>query len=119
VKDYPWEYEQEFRIIIINKTESVYERIAIPIPKELICELEIMSAPERPFTSLDKEGFTAMGIDPKRIKNSKLGVCMDLLRNNAENILNQMDLWCGEEELEKICAYICSRKQCHPKEDKK
>ena len=105
VKDYPWEYEQEFRIVIQNQ-------IAIPIPKEIISRLEIMSAPEQPFTSKDKEDFSAMGIGADKIKESALGIHMNLLCNNRDSILEQLDQWCETDRCDYICTYIKSKKQC-------
>ena len=114
VKDYPWEYEQEFRIVIQNKTAHVYDQIAIPIPEDIISKLEIMSAPEQPFTSKEKEEFEALGIRPDKIKESTLGIHMNLLRNNRESILDQLDQWCEADRCDRICTYIRSKKKCVP-----
>ena len=114
VKDYPWEYEQEFRIVIHNKTTRVYGQIAIPIPEDIIPELEIMSAPEQPFTRKEKEEFQAQGIRPDKIKESTLGIHMNLLHNNKESILEQLDQWFEADQCDRICAYIRSKKSCVP-----
>ena len=112
VKDYPWEYEQEFRIVIRNKTKINYERIAIPVPKELFRHLEIMSAPERAFTAEEKRKLISLGIHPKKIKESKIGASMDLLKRNKADIAAQIDKWCGEEQCGNVCAYVKTKNKC-------
>ena len=34
IKDYPWEYEKEFRVVLINRTGRVIEKIQIDLPEE-------------------------------------------------------------------------------------
>ena len=118
IKNYPWEYEREFRIIIINKTDTVFERIALTLPSELIPTLEIMSAPEYTFTEEEKKRYVSFGIKPEKIKKSKLNINMDLLRNNREHILGQMDKWCDEDHCSNVCTYVRSKKKCTHKENK-
>ena len=91
IKNYPWEYEREFRIIIINKTDTVFERIALELPSELIPSLEIMSAPEYTFTEEEKKKYISFGIKAEKIKKSKLNIKMNLLRNERENITASSD----------------------------
>lgn len=118
IKNYPWEYEREFRIVIKNKTDTVYSRVAIPLPSELIPTLEIMSAPEYCFNDAEKKVYIDFGIKPEKIKKSKLNINMDLLRNNKDDILTQMDKWCDEEHCPNVCTYVRTKKKCIHKEDK-
>ena len=112
IKDYPWEYEQEFRLVICNKTNVDYEAIAIPLPKKLVPHLEIMSAPERHFTETEKKKLTSLGVSFNKIKKSDLGICMDLLKRNKMDIAAQIDKWCSEEECGNVCAYVRMKNKC-------
>lgn len=115
VKDYPWEYESEFRIVIKNKTDKTFDRIAIPFPKEIVPHFEIMSAPEHAFSKEERSKFISMGIKAERIKESRLKINMDLLRNNKYDILRQIDKWCEEEYFTDICSFVSSKKKCEHK----
>lgn len=112
IKNYPWEYEREFRVIIKNKTAVSYERIAIPISQAFIEELEIMSAPEHSFTDSEKEDYISLGIKPKRIKKSSLNIKMDLLKGNKADILEQIDVWCDEDQCGTICSFVKTKNRC-------
>ena len=116
IKDYPWEYEREFRILIKNKTDLLYERLAIHIPPEIISSLEVMSAPERKFTEKEREKYISLGIKPEKIKESRLGVRMNLLENNKKDIMEEIEKWCDEEQCLYFCNYVQLKKKC--KEEK-
>lgn len=119
IKDYPWEYEREFRIVIENKTEESFLKIALPLPKELIPTLEIMFAPEHLLTEEEKTEFIKLGIKEEKLMPSGLKIHMDLLKQNKEYILNQMNEWCEEDSCESLCAYIYGKKCCKYEEDRK
>lgn len=112
IKNYPWEYEREFRIIIKNKTAQTYGRIAIPVPDAIIDGLEVMSAPEYTFSDAEKADFIRLGIKPGKIKKSDLNIRMDLLRGNKADILEQIDAWCDEDQCGTICCFVQTRNKC-------
>lgn len=116
IKNYPWEYEREFRIIIKNKTAKSYERVAIPVPNTIIESLEIMSAPEYTFSDAEKENCIGLGIKPEKIKKSDLNIKMDLLRGNKADILEQIDAWCDEDQCGTICSFVKTRNRCAKQE---
>lgn len=111
IKNYPWEYEREFRVVIKNKTNEIYEKIAIPLSKEIIKTLEIMSAPEYVFSEKEKEQYISVGIKPEKIKKSKLNISMDLFYNNRKDFIKQIDKWCDEEDYLNIYTYIQKRQK--------
>lgn len=112
VKKYPWKYECEFRIVFLNKTNEVFEKIAIPIPENIIPTLEIMSGPENKFTEKDKIQYISYGIKREKIKDSDLKIKMDLFKNNKNNIISEIDDWCDDENCLEVCKYIKSKNKC-------
>lgn len=105
VKKYPWHYESEFRIIIYNNGDRIYDKIAIKIPDEIVSSFEIMSAPEYKFTKNEKQFFENVGISREKIKESKLQIQMDLLNNNIGDIFRYLDeLY--EKNDDKVCEYL-------------
>ncbi len=117
IKNYPWEYEREFRIIIYNKSKDDYEKLALYIPKEIMTSFEIMSAPEKEFTKEEKEKLVFSGIKPDKIKKSKLGIEMNLLKNNKADILSCVDKWLKEDDFKAVCEYIKLNKNCNEEKE--
>lgn len=97
--------------MIHNKTDVVYNHLAIPIPIDVINHLEVMSAPERCFTDAEKEELTRYGISLDRIKSSQLGVSMNLISQNRDGILEQLDELLGDNP-QIVCEYIRSKQKC-------
>lgn len=116
IKDYPWEYEKEFRIVIQIKGDEVYEKVAIPIPEDIKKQLKITSAPEYQFSEEEKDEFVSYGIKKENIGASKLTINMNLLRNNQKNIIAQIESWCDETSCDKVCEYIKNKKKCKEEE---
>ena len=62
IKDYPWEYEKEFRIVLINRTGRYIEKIKIDIPEEFRKskrrKLKIRLGPEVSNDKPDSSGKT-------------------------------------------------------------
>lgn len=112
VKSYPWEYESEFRIVIKNNTSKTFSKVAIVIPEEIIPSLEVMSAPEQSFSDELKKAFLSSGIVPEKIKESKLRIEMNLLKNNRKAIVEYIDKWFEEDSSTAICKYISSQNKC-------
>ena len=89
IKDYPWEYEKEFRIVFKNKTRFIFEHIEIEIPKESWEKLTVRFAPEWDPAELKKlrntqPGF--MGLQEDKIKYSSINIKMSLLERNKQEI---------------------------------
>lgn len=62
IKDYPWEYEKEFRIVLINKTGRHIEKIKIDLPENFRRlknrKLKICLGPEISNDQPDSNGIT-------------------------------------------------------------
>lgn len=83
IKAYPWEYEKEFRIVLINKTGNPYERLVIDFGN-IKKKKEILLGPEyHDECEIKSDSESAEQI---KYKKSKLGIKMDLVSRN-ENIL--------------------------------
>ena len=111
IKDYPWEYEREFRILIKNKTGKNHDRLAIKIPEKIYPSLKLRLAPElteKKFQSevKDLEGFQKFFISSKA-KESDLKISMDLLNRNKERIHEY-----AKEHASDICKVICEASNC-------
>lgn len=94
IKDYAWNYEKEFRIVIHIHGENVPERIAIPFSKKaLLNGLSVTTGPEATegvdVNPIDISRFTGLPVD--KIKKSKLNVKMDLLTRNKDLIAREFD----------------------------
>lgn len=110
IKKYPWNYENEFRIVIHNKNKTNYKRLAIPIDESIIKNLRIMFAPElnidkKLYTQI-KQKFIDLGIKEKNIETSKLNIRMNLLNRNKVNIVDSMESWCDNQNYRRVCSYI-------------
>lgn len=114
IKDYPWEYEHEFRIVIKNNTKKTFDRVAILIPDNIIKKLKLMSAPERKFDDELKHKLVSLGIKEENIEASKLRINMSLLKNNKDDIVSNIDLW-YDEKCGHVCEYISSIQKCNKK----
>lgn len=114
VKDYPWNYEREFRLVFKFEKEVQAEFIAIPLPQKLIDELEIMSAPECEFSEEEKSAYNSSGVKWEKMKKSNLNIKMDLLKRNKKSIIDEIEEWCGEEEMPQMCQHIKQKDGCNP-----
>ena len=86
VKDYPWEYEREFRFLFHNKTGKALDRIALKIPDKVYSKLKIAFAPESKIESLtENPPFNAFKTN--KISKSALDVKMDLLDRNRADVI--------------------------------
>lgn len=80
IKNYPWEYEKEFRIVLRNKTSEKIDRIAVKIPDKIVKEFRSIIGPENePIL----ENVVSDTLD-KKLVNSKLNIRMNLLANNKD-----------------------------------
>lgn len=115
IKDYPWEYEKEFRILLKNETAKKYNRLAIKIPREFYPELKLRLAPELSNTRLRRHKRTLNKIcnliNPK-VEESTLGIQMDLLKRNEYHIKEY-----AKEHSDTICKAIKEARECKSQED--
>lgn len=83
LKRYPWYYEREYRIVIINKTQNVYKKLAIPFRDNVLSskKLSIILAPES--LSTDENIWVERGFITKK---SDMNISMSLLARNRDEI---------------------------------
>ena len=89
LKRYPWEYEQEFRIVFINKRKETFPKISVPISDKLISEMRLMLAPEIDQKTTEETIAKYPEIREnlyRNIKKSKLAINMNLLERNKAAI---------------------------------
>ncbi len=98
VKDYSWNFEGEFRIVLINNTDIKYERLAVKIPEKVKASFGLMYAPEVEQRELvfEKKGIKELLLN--KIDSSNLGIRMDLLKRNEEDIMRYV----RDEKIEEI-----------------
>lgn len=116
IKDYPWEYEKEFRIIAKNKTEKSASKVRIKIPDSVMKKLKIRLAPETDDKSVifEKEGFKKY-LD-SRILGSGLGISMGLLQRNCREYEEYMKrVRNNESARKKYLMDVCEKIQCQEK----
>ena len=99
IKDYPWEYEKEFRVVLINRTGRVIEKIQIDLPEEFRTKknrkIKVRLGPEI-SSDEDFEKYRKEIVKKAEKKNgegylvsagkSSLGVRMDLLKRNQDDL---------------------------------
>lgn len=116
VKDYPWEYEKEFRIIAINRTEKSASKVRIKIPDSVMKKLKIRLAPETNDKTaiFEKEGFKKY-LD-SRIFKSGLRISMGLLQRNCREYEEYMKrVRNNESERKKYLMDVCDKIHCQEK----
>lgn len=112
IKDYPWEYEKEFRIVFKNNTGKHFDKIAVKIPNDILNTLKLSCAPEvdllEDITSL--KGFQKhLG---RQIMRSTLSIKMDLMKRNKQDIVENLGSIVDEENADCVCKSICSTSFC-------
>lgn len=106
VKDLPWEYEKEFRLVFINKTGKKIDRIRVDIPEEFQIrndrKLKVRLAPEiRSDKEFEKYRQMILSKGEKYrvvVQKSKLEINMDLLEKNRNDI---------NDHVQKNPDYLC------------
>lgn len=103
VKDYPWEYEKEFRIVI--KTKKSCDTVQLFMPEDMIPKLKIRFAPEIKRANLweqlkDLAGFRKYY--ESKFQYSSLNIEMSLIDRN----------------LDQFCRYIKGMKENNPEKYK-
>lgn len=112
VKDYPWEYEKEFRIIFKNNTGNDIGRIAIDVPPKIIKGLKLSYAPEVNLKEdiISLEGFQKYQMN--NIKRSALAIKMNLISKNRKDIIENLKSYNDENTAKELCEAICSTNLC-------
>lgn len=111
VKDYPWEYEKEFRIVFKNNSGNYIDRIAVDIPEKIMNKFKLSCAPE-----VEKEDVILLdGVKQylsRKIEHSSLSIKMDLVSKNISDIIENLKLTNDVESVRSICHDICSADLC-------
>ncbi len=117
IKDYAWEYEKEFRIVIKTNTGIEYERLEIEIPEEIYSKIKIKLGPETkyPFEKIfEKEGFK--NFLETKLEKSKLSVKMDMFNRNHRNMIdyisNEIKSGSDRSKIDDICKAIKKGDYC-------
>ncbi len=105
IKDYEWEYEREFRILImLHDNKNCDIKIAVPMD---ISTISILFAPEAGDDfreqSLHLPGFTKYTYN--LCSKSKLGINMNLAKHNKDAFLNYISI--NNEQ-----QYVCEKLKC-------
>lgn len=99
IKDYPWEYEKEFRIVIEITNKNIHRyindksKISIKLPELTIHKLEVKLAPEFNTSNIELEKYKnklkELGISS--VTSSDLAIKMNLLEryHNELNIIER------------------------------
>jgi hypothetical protein len=104
VKDYPWEYEKEFRIVFRMVCGKQYSKIAVSIAAiSAVAEITIGPECDNSVNCLEMNGFRKYFTS--KLKRSTLNVKMNLLERNRDAVLSSFrDILNGidKEKLEEI-----------------
>ncbi len=92
IKDYSWEYEREFRIVM--KTKDTMGKVAVYIPEEIISSIKVRFGPELERSYLQKkikkyDGLR--GLSKDQCLYSKLNICMNLFERNKDSLLDYLE----------------------------
>ncbi len=88
IKNYPWEYEKEFRLIFINHTGTTYKRLVVTIPESVRDKIKLRLAPELKFSDLRKNKNLKYirKMPESALVYSKLKIRMNLFSRNKESL---------------------------------
>ena len=94
VKDYPWNYEKEFRLLFKFKEKAPSEQIAFYFDRDIFAKargIKIMLAPNAEKSEEDRRHLAnTVGLKETQIENSKLKIHFDLFKRNKEDIAKQV-----------------------------
>lgn len=113
IKDYPWNYENEFRIVIKVKKEIIYEKIILKLPDIHVNKgcISIRLGPEM-FKNENESEKSPLETCDLTIEKSKLSIKMNLLDRNKEDIIDNIDKIFDGENYSKACKYMRDNKYC-------
>ena len=128
IKDYPWEYEKEFRLVFINKTGKKISKIKVDIPEEFRTKSKKIKVRLAPEISNRRDGMLAdsdfdnctkeICEKGKRyhisVMKSSLRINMDLLGRNKsdinDHVFNHPD-YLKEEVRKRVADYYSQGKK--------
>lgn len=92
IKNYDWNYEKEFRIIVKMKKE-VPEKIAIEIPKNKngVVDCSIITGPNKNDENNCKNISEILNISENNVSHHTLHMKMNLLEKNKKSIINNIE----------------------------
>lgn len=93
IKDYPWEYEKEFRLIFVNKTDVPVPRLAVKFSDSILSKLKIRLGPEMNKEDVQEKIFKDKGFKKYlfyKLLTSNLKIKMDLLNRNRKSIVIEL-----------------------------
>lgn len=110
IKYYPWEYEREFRIVFINKSQNDYDALFVDVPKELMKDSKVRLAPELKQSKFEKiTGLSCVGVTHTPLY-SGLAIRMNLFKRNIASLYDYLrDEFAAtspDVEANKICEMI-------------
>ena len=118
LKAYPWEYEREFRIVLINHSATPLKAIYIPIPEEVCTAVKLRLAPELNAEKYAKlSGLEYIGKDPRcKPQYSKLSINMNLFHRNRNSLPDYLRTEFAKDapdfSPEELCNLIREAKRC-------
>lgn len=117
IKNYSWEYEKEFRIIIKVKNGEQYECLYADIPAEVLASFKIKFAPEITKDEVRQTVETEKVLLDyliSKLDYSELDIKMGLLKRNCDSIIELLKRICTDyDRLAMVCKKIES--YCKPK----
>ncbi len=81
IKEYPWNYEKEFRIVIIDKQKRNFDRILLPFPEEIAKQMKLKTGKNC------VADYAKLPISKKQSSKSTLNIKMNLLKKNKYEVL--------------------------------
>ena len=122
LKNYPWEYEREFRLVFINQTDMDYKKLIVKIPESMKSRIKLRLAPELSKKELIKSKelkYISSDMGPIPIQ-SELKIKMDLLRRNKNCLPEYLPEYLLEEftepkpaiQPETLCEIIKKSSKC-------
>lgn len=121
IKSYPWEYEKEFRFVIISDENKDYHHFEIKLDEDIINKFKIKFGPESSQNS--EIGNAYQNINnyrdkfPKKFSSSKLKINMDLLNRNKGDIIDNISNLIDKDNSHEICEAVQNKKYCIEKEN--
>ena len=89
IKQYPWEYEREFRIVFLSKTDAPVKKLEVEIPEQVRRKMKLWLAPGINDASVESEIAKYHSIRDQlysRTEKSMLKVNINLMDRNREAI---------------------------------
>lgn len=121
IKKDPWDYENEFRIVIKTKDRTEYEYLDLEIPDVLLSELSFCFAPEMSeeeiHMAISNSEILQSYLSHGNWSRSKLNVKMHLLDRSRLDLHSIFfddfnEIFNEKKDLEKICGIIKNNNAC-------